>query len=236
MSLILCIETGTDVCSVALSRNGKPVSLREETGRDHARKVAVFTEELLREAGVDPDEIDAVAIGRGPGSYTGLRIGTSFAKGLCYALGIPLLSVDSLESMACIAAEDHEAGLFKADDWSNALLCPMIDARRMEVYAGVYDTKLNIVSPVVAEVVTDGSFEDLIDAGREFFIFGNGAAKTTGILNSGNVRLIEVSPSARGLCAVAQEKLSAGETEDVAYFEPAYLKDFVVTTSNKKFF
>lgn len=234
MSLILCIETGTDVCSVALSRNGKPVSLREETGRDHARKIAVFTEELLREADVAHEELDAVAIGKGPGSYTGLRIGTSFAKGLCYALGIPLIAVDSLESIARIAAEDHEAGLFQADDWKSALLCPMIDARRMEVYAGVYDIDMNIVLPVVAEVVTGDSFAEQIKSGREFFIFGNGAAKTADVLPKGRVRLLDVAPSARGLCLAAQMKLNAGETEDMAYFEPAYLKDFVVTTSKKK--
>lgn len=236
MSLILCIETGTDVCSVALSKNGKPVSLREETGRDHARKVAVFTDELLRETGVDPKDLDAVAIGKGPGSYTGLRIGTSFAKGLCYALGIPLIAVDSLESIARIASEDHEVGLFQSADWKNALLCPMIDARRMEVYAAVYDTDMNIVSPVVAEVITDGSFVEQISSGREFFIFGNGAAKTNDILDADNVRLINVVPSARGLCIAAQKKLAAGQIEDMAYFEPAYLKDFVVTTSKKKIF
>ena len=159
MSLILCIETGTDVCSVALARGGRLVSLREEAGRDHARKVALFADELFREAGISPRGLDAVAVGRGPGSYTGLRIGTSFAKGLCYALDVPLLAVDSLAAMAVIACDDREAGLFRSAQWESALLCPMIDARRMEVYAEVFDTSLESRSEVSAgSSVPKGSF------------------------------------------------------------------------------
>ena len=236
MSLILCIETGTDVCSVALSRAGRPVSVREEAGRDHARKVAVFADELFREAGVSPRELDAVAVGREPGSYTGLRIGTSFAKGLCYALDIPLLAVDSLAALAVIACEDRRAGLFHAERWEEALLCPMIDARRMEVYAEVFDTSLERRSEVAAEVVTAASFGTFIRPGGEFFVFGSGAAKTLEVLPRDGVRFIDVQPSARGLCGLAQARLDAGEVEDTAYFEPAYLKDFVVTAGRKKLF
>lgn len=236
MSLILCIETGTDVCSVALSLNGKPVSLREETGRDHARKVAVFTDELLKEASVDPDELDAIAVGKGPGSYTGLRIGASFAKGLCYALNIPLIAVDSLLSLAVIACENHEAGLTPAVCWDSSRLCPMIDARRMEVYAEVFDTSLNRLSDVAAEVLEPESFAGFIEPGSELFIFGNGAEKSAAILPSKGVRLIEVVPSARGLCVPAQKMLDAGQIVDTAYFEPSYLKDFIVTASRKKIF
>lgn len=232
MSLILCIETGTDVCSVALS-DGKSVSLREEAGREHARNVGVFTSELLKEADVRPSDLDAVAVGKGPGSYTGLRIGTSFAKGLCYALGIPLIAVDSLLSMACIACEDREAGLFTAGDWKSALLCPMIDARRMEVYAEVFDTSLNSLRDVAAEVVEAESFGQFIKSGREFFIFGSGAGKCAAVLPQDGVRLIEVKPSARGLCPAAHAMLERGETVNIAYFEPSYLKDFVVTGSKK---
>lgn len=236
MSLILCIETGTDVCSVALSFNGKPVSLREETGRDHARKVAIFTEELLKEAAVKPDELDAVAIGKGPGSYTGLRISASFAKGLCYALNIPLIAVDSLLSLAVIACENYETGLVDSDSWESSRLCPMIDARRMEVYAEVFDTSLKGLSPVAAKVVEPDSFADFIKPGSELFIFGSGAAKSAGVLPAEGVRLIDVKPSARGLCIPAQRMLDAGQTVDTAYFEPSYLKDFVVTASKKKLF
>ncbi len=236
MSLILCIETGTDVCSVALSADGRPVSLREERGRDHARKAAVFTRELLEETGIEATQLDAVAVGKGPGSYTGLRIGTSFAKGLCYALGIPLLAVDSLLAMAVIAAEEHDAGLLKTSDWTGTLLCPMIDARRMEVYAAVYDSSLRELMPAKAEVITPESFADTMRSGSEFLIFGNGAAKASDVLADRKVRMIDIVPSARGLCAPANERFARKEFEDTAYFEPAYLKDFVVTASRKKYF
>lgn len=236
MSLILCIETGTDICSVALSLNGKPVSIREESGRDHARRVAVFTEELLREASVAPEELDAVAVGRGPGSYTGLRIGTSFAKGLCYALDIPLLGVDSLLSLGMIACENREAGLIDTDCWDASRLCPMIDARRMEVYAEVFDTKLTPLSEVTAQVVEPDSLACFIKPGSDLFIFGSGAEKCVGILPSEGVRFIDVKPSARGLCVPAQAMLDAGERVDTAYFEPAYLKDFVANVSKKRMF
>ena len=177
-----------------------------------------------------------MAVGRGPGSYTGLRIGTSFAKGLCYALDVPLLAVDSLAAMAVIACDDREAGLFRSAQWESALLCPMIDARRMEVYAEVFDTSLESRSEVAAEVVTSGSFGRFIRPEGEFFVFGSGAAKTVGVLPAEGVRFIDVRPSARGLCRLAQARLDAGQVEDTAYFEPAYLKDFVVTAGRKKLF
>ena len=141
MSLILCIETGTDICSVGIAKDGELLSLREsDEGRDHARKVGVFVDELLRETGIAPDELDAVAVGKGPGSYTGLRIGVSFAKGLCYGLQKPLIAVGSLDALTEVAREDYEAGILSVSDWDRALLCPMVDARRMEVYAQVFDT------------------------------------------------------------------------------------------------
>lgn len=237
MSLILCIETGTDICSVAIARDGRLISLREsDKGRDHARNVALYVEEILAESGITADELDAVAVGKGPGSYTGLRIGVSFAKGLCYALKIPLIAIDSLESLARIAVEDHEAGLIAVEGWDSARLCPMIDARRMEVYAEVFNTDLAALSDVVAEVVTNESFAEHIGPQGEFLIFGNGAEKCVDVLPKDGVRFIDVSPSARGLCSIAQEKLDAGQTEDIAYFEPFYLKDFVVTASKKKLF
>ena len=176
MGLILCIETGTDICSVALARDGEMIALREsDLGHDHARKVGVFTQELLREHDITPEELDAVAVGKGPGSYTGLRIGVSFAKGMCYALGIPLLSVDSLRSLAACLVEEHEAGIVEVEDWDNTILCPMIDARRMEVYAELFDTTLTPQSEVVAEVVTDRSFFDVQLQRKRLVIFGSGA-------------------------------------------------------------
>lgn len=237
MSTILCIDTGTDVCSVAIAREGMPVAVRESAGeRDHARNVAVYTEELLRANDLAPKELSAVAVAKGPGSYTGLRIGVSFAKGLCYSLGIPLIAIDSLESLARTAAEEYESGALDIRDWNRALLCPMIDARRMEVYAEVFDTRLHRLAGVSAEVIDGNSFSGFINPGGEFIIFGDGAAKTRDILPKEGVRLIDIKASARGLCMVASEKLRAGKTEDTAYFEPFYLKDFVVTESKKNFF
>ena len=232
--IILCIETGTDICSAALSEEGKLIALRESReGNDHARNIGVFVDEMLRENDLLPEDLAAVAIGRGPGSYTGLRIGTAFAKGFCYALNIPLLAIDSLESLARIACEDYEVGTIESDDWAGALLCPMIDARRMEVFCSVYDTALNSVSGVEAKIIDESSFSDLLSGGKDFFIFGSGAKKCQEVMGTPNVKFVEVSPSARGLCAAAYEKFLREEWEDIAYFEPFYLKDFVVTKSKK---
>lgn len=232
MSLILCIETGTDICSVGVARDGELVSLREsDEGRDHAKKVGVFVDELLRETGISPDELDAVAVGMGPGSYTGLRIGVSFAKGLCYGLGIPLVAVGSLDALAAVAIEDNDAGILDVDNWENAVLCPMVDARRMEVYTRLFDAKCNALSDVTAEVVTEQTFAD-VRRERQLVMFGNGAAKCREVLH--DATYINITPSARGLARLAEQRLSAGQTEDIAYFEPFYLKDFIVIPSKKK--
>ena len=234
MSLILCIETGTDICSVGLARDGELLSLREsDRGRDHAGKIGVFVDELLRENDIAPEELDAVAVGKGPGSYTGLRIGVSFAKGLCYGLGRPLLAVGSLDALTEVAREDYRAGILAIPDWERARLIPMVDARRMEVYARVFDSAGHPLSEVTAEVVGSGSFDGWRGAGP-LVIFGTGAAKCADVL--GDELAVEVVPSARGLARLAQQALDEGRTEDVAYFEPFYLKDFVVTTSRKKLF
>ena len=232
MSLILCIETGTDICSVGLSRDGELVSLREsDEGRDHAKRVAVFVDELLRENGVAADELSAVAVGMGPGSYTGLRIGVSFAKGLCYGLQIPLVAVGSLDSMVQVAREDYEAGIIDVAAWQDAVLCPMVDARRMEVYTRLYSATGEPLSDVRAEIVGEDSFADVREK-RQLVIFGNGAAKCREVLTGAT--FINVAPSARGLARLAEQRLQEGKTEDIAYFEPFYLKDFVVIPSKKK--
>ncbi len=235
MSLILCIETGTDVCSVGLAENGQLVALRESCGRDHARNVAVYVDELLRERDIDADEIDAIAVGKGPGSYTGLRIGVSFAKGLCYGLGKPLIAIGSLDALVEVAREDAEAGIVDVDDFERATLCPMVDARRMEVYTQLFNGRGEARGEVEAKIIDEQSFAEEIAAAEEFVIFGNGAAKCAGTLSE-KVKLIDIAPSARGLARLAQEALDAGRTEDIAYFEPFYLKNFVVTTSKKKLF
>ena len=232
MSLILCIETGTDICSVGLSRDGELISLREsDEGRDHARNVALFVDELLRENDIAAEELSAVAVGMGPGSYTGLRIGVSFAKGLCYGLQIPLVAVGSLDSMVQVAREDHEAGIIDVDNWNDAVLCPMVDARRMEVYTQLFDAQGQPLNEVKAEIVTEESFKEWRNE-RQLVIFGNGATKCREVLN--DATYINVTPSARGLAALAHQRLEAGQTEDIAYFEPFYLKDFIIIPSKKK--
>lgn len=238
MGLILCIETGTDICSVALAKDGKMIALLEsDLGQGHARNVGVFAQELMQAHNIEADELDAVAVGKGPGSYTGLRIGVSFAKGLCYAQQIPLIAIDSLRALAECLREEIELGIvdIEEQDMPQTVLCPMIDARRMEVYTELFAaTTLESLSGVSAEIITEDSFSLLRESGKRVVIFGSGAAKCSQVLDW--ARFVEVAPSARGLCAEAERKLQAAQTEDVAYFEPFYLKDFVVTASKKKFF
>ena len=232
MALILCIETGTDICSVGLSRDGELVSLREsDEGRDHAKRVGVFVDELLRETGIAPDELDAIAVGMGPGSYTGLRIGVSFAKGMCYGLQIPLVAVGSLDALAEVAIEDNEAGILDVKDWNDAVLCPMVDARRMEVYTRLFNAAGEPLREVSAEIGTEESFAEW-RKDRQLVIFGNGAAKCREILP--DATYVNITPSARGLARLAEQRLQEGKTEDIAYFEPFYLKDFIVIPSKKK--
>ena len=235
MALILCIETGTDICSVGIARDGELVALREsDEGRDHARQVGVFVDELLREQQLQPEDLDAVAVGKGPGSYTGLRIGVSFAKGLCYGINRPLIAIGSLDALTEVAREDFEAGILDVEGWEEAHLCPMVDARRMEVYTQLFDSHGVAENEVRAEIVTGESFAAERTDGRPFVIFGNGAAKCTEVLT--DAVWVKVAPSARGLARLAEEAYEAGRFEDLAYFEPFYLKDFVVTTSKKSLF
>jgi tRNA threonylcarbamoyladenosine biosynthesis protein TsaB len=216
---------------VALARDGELVSLREsDEGRDHAKRVALFVDELLHETGVTPQELDAIAVGMGPGSYTGLRIGVSFAKGLCYGQNIPLVAVGSLDSLVEVAREDYEAGIIDVENWSEATLCPMIDARRMEVYTQLFDAEGNAQNEVEAKIIDAESFAEQ-RKGKPFVIFGSGAKKCAEVLEGAT--FIEVVPSARGMARLAEQAFAEGKTEDVAYFEPFYLKDFVVGTAKK---
>lgn len=233
MARILSIETGTEVCSVALAEDGELVSLRESgaEGRAHANQLGLFIDEVLRENGMDADELDAVAVGSGPGSYTGLRIGVSTAKGICYALGRPLIAVDSLQALARIAMEEYEAGIIDLDDPQKVLLAPMIDARRMEVYTRLFDTALVPQGETCAHILTEESFAEVFAAGRELLVFGNGAQKCADLLPQ--ARFARIASSARGIVSLAEAAFQAGDFVDTAYFEPFYLKDFVVKRSTR---
>ncbi len=235
MSLILCIETGTDVCSVGVAKDGQLISLRESSqGRDHASKVGLYVQELLEQLEIDPKDLDGVAVGMGPGSYTGLRIGVSFAKGLCYALEKPLIAIESLSMLTELAIQSLETQATEVDNWESATLCPMIDARRMEVYTQLYDHNGAAQNELSAMIIDESSFAEYRDDEHPFIIYGNGAAKCCEALPWAT--FIEIAPSAAGLAALAQQKLDANQVEDVAYFEPLYLKDFVVTASKKRLF
>lgn len=217
MATILCLETATTNCSVALSVNGSVIAFKEDQspGYSHAEKLHPYIEEVLAIGEIDKDDLDAIAVSKGPGSYTGLRIGVSAAKGLCYVLDIPLISVPTLESM--IITKDITAD-YKV---------PMLDARRMEVYSAVFDASNKQIRETRAEVLNDTSFADLLEKGRVVFL-GNGVAKFQKIVNHPNaVFMPNAMPSAIDMAGIAERKYKISDTEDVAYFEPYYLKDFI---------
>jgi tRNA threonylcarbamoyladenosine biosynthesis protein TsaB len=221
---ILQIETATTVCSVALARDGHVIAVKELDERNiHAEVITLYIDELIKQTGIGYSELDAVAVSSGPGSYTGLRIGVSTAKGLCFSLDKPLISVETLAAMA--------QGMIAKDSIDpNTLLCPMIDARRMEVYTALFDAAGNVVKPTAAEIITEGSFSDYLGNNKILF-FGDGAAKCSDVIGeSPNATFIsDFSNSATHLTLKAAEKFVSAEFEDVAYFEPFYLKDFLVT-------
>jgi tRNA threonylcarbamoyladenosine biosynthesis protein TsaB len=224
MSLILQIETATTVCSVALSENGIILSYKEVQQRNvHAEVITVFIDEVLKVAGKHYNELDAVAVSCGPGSYTGLRIGISVAKGLCFSLDIPLIAIETLEAMT-----DGMITQNTGTDSSGILLCPMIDARRMEVFTAVFDAEGNRIKPTSAEIIDENSFADLLRVNKIIF-FGDGAVKCTPVLGANpNVQIIpEFLNSACYLTKKATEKYQAKAFENTAYFEPYYLKDFI---------
>ncbi len=236
MALILSLETGTDICSAALARDGRLISLRESgEGKNHARNLAVYVREMLDEIGIAPRRLDAVAIGMGPGSYTGLRVGVSLAKGLCYGLNIPLIAVDSLQALARVACEEVEAGILEIDTLQGAVLAPMIDARRMEVYTKRFDCLLNPLSETEAVILDEHTFADILDD-RPVVVFGDGAPKLKDIRVHRNLIELPVLSSARGMTALAERAYERGDFVDAAGFEPFYLKDFVMIPSKKSFF
>lgn len=226
MSCILHIETSTDVCSVALSQDG--VCLHEEidtNGRRHAEILAPFVEEAVSFADSHAIPLDAVSVSAGPGSYTGLRIGVSTAKGLCYGRDLKLISIPTLKVLCTPIL------LYREDIPDNALLCPMIDARRMEVYTAIYDRALHEVVPTDAVIVNENSFAEILDKQPVFF-FGNGADKCRDTLKHPNAHFIEgIVPKASNMLPLAERALALNKTEDIAYYEPFYLKQFVAGKS-----
>jgi tRNA threonylcarbamoyladenosine biosynthesis protein TsaB len=232
VATILHIESSTLTCSVAISRNGDMLALQESQDQSyaHSEKLVVYIDEVIKQAKLKPSDLDAVCVSKGPGSYTGLRIGVSAAKGLCYGLGIPLLSVGSLESMAHLVKANFENELADV-----SFLCPMIDARRMEVYMQLFDAGLNQLQAVSAEIIDEKSFASELEKGRVVFL-GDGAAKCKEIIQHTNaIFLDDFKTSASGMIPLAESKFANKQFEDVAYFEPYYLKDFVAGKPKKMF-
>jgi tRNA threonylcarbamoyladenosine biosynthesis protein TsaB len=223
VSYILNIETATKNCSVALAKEGKTILCKEiaEEGYSHAERLHVFIEEIISEAGITMKDLAAIAVSQGPGSYTGLRIGVSAAKGLCYALNIPLIAVDTLQTLASQVTE------------ADGLIVPMIDARRMEVYSAIFSSTLEKKREILAEVITEDSFE--AEKEKLYFV-GDCNEKCKTVLTKANFVFLDAIkyPSANEMSALSFYKYKISDTVDVAYFEPYYLKDFLITTPKKK--
>ncbi len=229
MAYILSIETSTQVCSVAIASDGLVIGSKESfDDKTHASLLTVFIDELLKANNIKVKDLQAVSVSQGPGSYTGLRIGVSVAKGLCYAAGLPLIAVNTMKAMALMAKENLND--------PNLLLCPMIDARRMEVYSELFEYNLTEKRGVIAEVINSDSYHELL-ANQQVAFFGNGAAKCSELLLKSNARFIEnIYPSAKYMAKLAYEAFTRQEFVDVAYFEPFYLKDFVATIPKRRMF
>ena len=224
MVYILNIETATKNCSVSISKNGELLAVKELNNGNysHAEVLHSFINDLASEAKITLSELSAIAVSKGPGSYTGLRIGVSAAKGLCFSLNIPLISIDTLASLA-----------HSVNDVSGKIV-PMLDARRMEVYSAVFDSNYNLERTIKAEIIDQDSFKDYLEFGNVYFI-GDGASKCKEVITHVNAIFIDDKfPSSKEMCELAYNKYKKNDIEDVAYFEPFYLKDFLVVPQKKK--
>lgn len=223
MAYILNIETATTNCSVSVAKDGITIALKEDydNGYSHAEKLHVYIDEVLKEAQIEKQQLDAIAVSKGPGSYTGLRIGVSAAKGLCFALDIPLIAVSTLEALA------HQV---KAE---NGLIISMLDARRLEVYSAIFNSDYQEVRAIEAQVLDENSFSEYLKESKVYFI-GNGVKKTMDLITNKNAVFIEEKlPSANQMSLLSFEAYKKSNIQDVAYFEPFYLKDFVAVKSKK---
>src|ERR1035437_5562276 len=217
--IILCLETSTKACSVALGQNGKFLALKESLDEQysHAENLTLYIEEVCRLANIHLQDVDAIAVSKGPDAFTGLRIGVSTAKGLCYALDKPLIAINTLEAMAVGQIQNPKSKI-------QNLFCPMIDARRMEVYCTLYDEEMNEIKKTSAEIIDENSFADLLQNNKIYF-FGDGAAKCREKISHPNAIFVDgINPSARYMISVGEKYFIEGKFEDVAYFEPLYLK------------
>lgn len=230
MAKILLIDTSTEVCLVALSENNQVIASRIDTnGQNHSKLIGTFVQEVLQEAGFTAHQLEAVALSAGPGSYTGLRIGTSFVKGLCFGANIKVITLPTLQVLA------QEALLQNTNIESNAHLCPMIDARRMEVYTAVYTTTLQEKAAAWPEIVTEASFQSYVE--EPTYFFGNGSDKCATTIVHPNAHFISgIQPSATAMMLLAEKAYLHQQFADTAYFEPFYLKEFMATLPKNKIF
>ncbi len=226
---LLMLETSTSLCSAALAEDGV-VKYYRQSGepRAHASMTAVYIQQILSEAGLRASDLDAVCVSMGPGSYTGLRVGSSTAKGLCFGAGVPLIAVGTLDTLA---AQALQGGFAEGCRY----IVPMIDARRMEVYSAVFSVEGKQLTPTQSTIVTEDSFADQLAEGPVLFV-GDGADKCRSVLTGDNARFLQCCPRADAMCVPAMQAYNEKRFKDIAYFEPFYLKDFVATVSAKKLF
>ena len=237
MALILNIETATTVCSVALAKDGILLALKEQNGDySHSENLTLFIEDVCTRSNTKLEDIDAVAVSKGPGSYTGLRIGASTAKGLCYALNKPLIAINTLEQIALSISQNLKSDTRISNKLNEPILfCPMLDARRMEVYCAIYDRNNNEVVPTAAEIIDEHSFAEIL-TNNSIVFFGDGAAKCKSSLaaNKNALFIDDVFPSAKNMITLSESAFNNKQLEDIAYFEPFYLKDFMIGKKKQK--
>ncbi len=232
MALIINLESSTEVCSVSLSKDGVLIDLIENhEGQSHAKLLSVFTDEIMKRNNLGFQQLDAVSISKGPGSYTGLRIGVSLAKGICYGANVPLIAINPLQAMAWHVAKNLDK--YKLANTKDIILCPMIDARRMEVYTTLFNTQLEEIIPVEAQIIDENSFGKYLGENKVAF-FGNGSSKCSGKIASPNAIFLEgVQTSAQFMCSLSNKAFENNDFVDLAYFEPFYLKDFIAGIPKK---
>lgn len=237
MALILNIETATNVCSVSVSKNGIVEGSRESSDeKSHAKLLTIFIDEVIKELNYTFDDFDAVAVSKGPGSYTGLRIGVSTAKGICYAKDLPLIAINTLHSMANGIISKINSNEIEIEDLENCIIVPMIDARRMEVYSAFFNSEGDFERDVKAEIIDENSYQEILIKQKMIF-FGDGSEKIKDVIKHENAMFIDdIYPSSKDMVKLAETKFQKSEFEDVAYFEPFYLKDFVATVPKKNIF